>query len=149
MLSGIRALLRGNQFLSQTGQCDTDQDLRNAVALLLLEVARADTQVTSDECRVARQLLERFFPLSTDQAEALVATAQHRAEHETSLFPFTSLIKRECDLEERSRIVEMLWEVSCADGSVDSHEEHLVRKVAELLYVPHSRYIRAKLRHVR
>jgi uncharacterized tellurite resistance protein B-like protein len=41
----------------------------------------------------------------------------------------------------------MLWKVSCADGKIDAHEEHLVRKVADLLYVPHARFIQAKHVH--
>jgi uncharacterized tellurite resistance protein B-like protein len=48
-------------------------------------------------------------------------------------------------MDERARIVGMLWKVSSADGHIDAHEEHLVRKVADLLYVPHARFIQAKL----
>jgi len=48
-------------------------------------------------------------------------------------------------MDERARIVGMLWKVSCADGKIDAHEEHIVRKVADLLYVPHTRFIQAKL----
>lgn len=116
--------------------------------MLLLDVARADSKISGQERRVAQRLLERFFGLSPEQAADLAAVAQQHAEHETSLFPFTRRIRQECGLEERSRIVDMLWELSCADGVVDPHEEHLVRKVAGLLYVPHSRYIKAKLRHI-
>jgi len=108
-------------------------------------VARADMEVTAEERQVARQLLERFFPVSRDQAQALVDAAQREAEQATSLYPFTSLINRECDMDERARIVGMLWKVSCADGKIDAHEEHIVRKVADLLYVPHTRFIQAKL----
>ena len=115
--------------------------------MLLLDVARADMEVSAEERQVARQLLERFFPLSPDQAQALVDAAQREAEQATSLYPFTRLINRECDLDERTRIVGMLWKVSCADGKIDAHEEHLVRKVADLLYVPHTRFIQAKLMH--
>lgn len=146
MIDGIRTFLRKYSVLPDTVEADVEQELRMAVALLLLDVARADSRVTGDEQRVARRLLERYFPISQDQSQALVEAAQRQAERATSLYPFTSLIKRECDVEERARIIEMLWKVSRADGRVDPHEEHLIRKVAELLYVPHSRFIRAKLR---
>ncbi|MGD8620287.1 MAG: TerB family tellurite resistance protein [Gammaproteobacteria bacterium] len=145
MLDAIQTFLRGFS-LSRTGdEPDGEHSLRLAVALLLLDVARADMEVSAEERQVARQLLERFFPVSPDQAQALVDAAQREAEHATSLYPFTSLINRECDMEERVRIVGMLWKVSCADGKIDAHEEHLVRKVADLLYVPHARFIQAKL----
>jgi uncharacterized tellurite resistance protein B-like protein len=35
--------------------------------------------------------------------------------------------------------------VAYADGDLDKYEEHLIRRVAELIYVPHEEYIRAKL----
>jgi len=147
MLAAIRTFLRRYSIAPPDDEPDGEHDLRLAVALLLLEVARADTEITAEERQVAWQLLERFFPVSSDQAQALVDTAQHTARHATSLYPFTSLIKHECDLDERTRIVEMLWKVSSADGRIDAHEEHLVRKVADLLYVPHARFIQAKLVH--
>jgi uncharacterized tellurite resistance protein B-like protein len=147
MLAAIKTFLRGHSLPLADDGPDGENSLRLAVALLLLDVARADMKDTPEERRVARQLLERFFPVSQDQAQALVETAQREAEQATSLYPFTSLINRECDLEERTRIVGMLWQVSCADGKIDAHEEHLVRKVADLLYVPHARFIQAKLAH--
>ena len=145
MLAAIRTFLRTYSIAPLDDEPDEEHELRMAVALLLLDVARADTEITVEERQVARQLLERFFPISSDQAQTLVDAAQHAAEQATSLYPFTSVIKRECDLDERTRIVEMLWKVSSADGRIDAHEEHLVRKVADLLYVPHARFIQAKL----
>ena len=145
MLAVIRTLLRKYSVDPVDDAPDGEQSLRLAVAMLLLDVARADTEITAEERRVARQVLERFFPMPSDQAQALVVAAQHEAEHATSLYPFTRLINRECDLEERAQIVGMLWRVSSADGRIDAHEEHLVRKVADLLYVPHARLIQAKL----
>lgn len=147
MLAAIRTFLRGYVLPLADDEPGGESSLQMAVGLLLLDVARADMEVSTEERRVARQLLERFFPVSPDQAQALVDAAQREAEQATSLYPFTSLINRECDLEERTRIVGMLWKVSCADGRIDAHEEHLVRKVADLLYVPHARFIQTKLVH--
>ena len=88
---------------------------------------------------------DSYYSVSPEQARELAAAAESHADDATSLFPFTRLITSECSMEDRIRIVRMLWEVSCADGHIDAHEEHLVRKVADLLYVPHSEFIRAKL----
>ena len=147
MLAVIRTFLRGYALPLADDESGGECGLQLAVGLLLLDVARADMDVSMEEQHVARQLLERFFPISPEQARALVDAAQREAEKATSLYPFTSLINRECDLEERTRIVGMLWKVSYADGKIDAHEEHLVRKVADLLYVPHAHFIQAKLAH--
>jgi uncharacterized tellurite resistance protein B-like protein len=50
-------------------------------------------------------------------------------------------------MEDRIEIVHRLWEVTFLDGEVHAREEHLVRKVADLLYVPHSQFIRGKVKH--
>jgi len=41
--------------------------------------------------------------------------------------------------------VESLWEVAYADQHLDRYEDHLVRKVADLIHVRHSDFIRTKL----
>ena len=42
------------------------------------------------------------------------------------------------------RVIEMMWQVVYADGVKDHYEEHLIRQVAELLYIPHADFIRAR-----
>ena len=41
-------------------------------------------------------------------------------------------------------MVELLWRVAYADGDLDKYEEHLVRRIADLIHVPHSVFIRMK-----
>ena len=50
------------------------------------------------------------------------------------------------DAAQKKRIVELLWLVAFADGRKDAHEEHLVRRIAGLLHVPHPDFIDAKRR---
>jgi uncharacterized tellurite resistance protein B-like protein len=38
----------------------------------------------------------------------------------------------------------MLWQLAYADQTIDKFEEHLIRKLAELLHVPHKHFIQAK-----
>jgi uncharacterized tellurite resistance protein B-like protein len=43
-------------------------------------------------------------------------------------------------------LLEALWRVAQADAIVHKYEEHLIRRVADLIHVPHRGYIAAKLR---
>ena len=47
-------------------------------------------------------------------------------------------------MEKRVQLVEQLWRIAYADGVIDKYEEAAIRKASELLYVPHSDFIRAK-----
>ncbi|MGD8311272.1 MAG: TerB family tellurite resistance protein [Gammaproteobacteria bacterium] len=118
-----------------------------ATAVLLMEVARADHGIDDAEREVILRVIEKQHALSPDKARSIADAAEEKTHEATSLFPFTSMLNRECSLEERIGIIAMLWEVTFADGRLDAHEEHLIRRVAGLLHVPHREFIRTKLEH--
>lgn len=129
-------------------EATTDEDelaLQLATATLLMEVARADTHISEDERQAIHRAIETHYGLSPEITQQITRAAEHEAEHSTSLYPFTRLINRECDYQDKLQIIRMLWQVIRADGCTDKHEEHLVRRVADLLHVPHREFIRAKL----
>ncbi len=61
-------------------------------------------------------------------------------------YPFTSLINRHFSAEDKERIVELLWQVAYVDATLSAHEQHVIRKVADLLHLSHASYVGAKLR---
>jgi uncharacterized tellurite resistance protein B-like protein len=147
MITAIQELLKKHLGPETAVQADKGDALQLATATLLMEVAGADDHIDDEERRVIRRIVTDVFGLSDEQAATIACEAERQANDTTSLYPFTRLLTRECSLEERIEIVRLLWEVAFVDGRIDAHEEHLVRKVAELLYVPHSQFIRGKLHH--
>ena len=81
-----------------------------------------------------------------DEARALIELAENEVDHAVSLYDFTSFLNDTMSNEERAGIVELLWQVAFADAVLDKYEEYYVRKIADLLYVPHRDFIKAKLR---
>ena len=57
----------------------------------------------------------------------------------------TTLINDQFNPEQKYRLIVALWQVANADGIISKHEDHLIRNVADLIYVSHSNFIRAKL----
>ncbi|MGD2055260.1 MAG: TerB family tellurite resistance protein [Gammaproteobacteria bacterium] len=147
MLTTIHTFLK-----KHLGSVDDTRDdkraLQLATAALLMEVARADTRVTAEERQTIRRVIEVHFGLTPQDTRSLIETAERKAEDATSLYPFTRLINAECSLQDKIQIIRMLWEVTMSDGHKDDLEEHLIRKVARLLHVPHREFIRAKLQVV-
>ena len=117
-----------------------------AVATLLVEIARADFEVDASERTAIRRMLASAYGLDPGSARLLVEEAERAIEEAVSLYEFTSRLNEELSPPEKVEIIEMLWRVAFADGRLDKYEEHLVRKAADLLYVPHRRFIRAKLK---
>jgi uncharacterized tellurite resistance protein B-like protein len=147
MIGAIHDLLKKHLAPEPAAQAGKEQTLQLATAALLMEVAGADHHIDDDERRVIRRIVTDVYGLSEEQAATILREAEKRADDLTCLHPFTRLLNDECSLDERVEIVRLLWEVAFVDGRIDAHEEHLVRRVADLLYVPHSQFIRGKLHH--
>ena len=124
-----------------------DQALRLAAAALLFEVAHADYDLDSAEQDLIQTLVADQFALDREETTRLLSLAEIEVQESSDLHGFTTLINQNWSIEKRTRLIEKMWQVVYADGRLDDHEQHLMRKVQSLLHVPHRDYIAAKLRH--
>ena len=146
MISTIRKLLNKNAARDKSmDSLDKQELIRMAAAVLFVEVMHADHQVDKRERQIVMRALLESFSLSRKDAEELLQQAEERVKDVTSLHEFTSLLHSRLSNEEKVMLVEQIWRIILADNDVDKDEEHLVRRIAELLYVSHRDYIRAKL----
>jgi uncharacterized tellurite resistance protein B-like protein len=120
--------------------------LNLAVAALLVEVLRADYDVADSERQQVVESVSRLLGLAEPEAAALVVEAERHIDQSHDLYQFTSQVNRAYSDSEKLQLLEALWRVAQADDVVHKYEEHLIRRVADLLYIPHSGYITAKLR---
>jgi len=145
MLGRLKSLLRNTLGDTVQVEADLEHDVRLACAVLLVDAARADHDEQGEEMRVIESLLRERFELSAEETETLVRHAGEKLDHSVALQGFTRQLTDALDEAERGQLIGMLWDVVYADGKVDSWEEHLVRRIADLLYVRHSEFIRYKL----
>lgn len=131
--------------LTASGQ-HPEQALQVATAALLLEMMRQDQENKGIEAETVVAALREQFGLARDELQTLLDLAEQEARDATGYHQFTSLINKSCTAEQKCRIVEYMWQVAYADGHLDAHEAHLMRKIADLLYVPHADYVAAKQR---
>ncbi|HSF21587.1 MAG TPA: TerB family tellurite resistance protein [Burkholderiales bacterium] len=117
-----------------------------AVSSLLHEVTRVDLAESEAERAAAECALADLFGLSPPDAAVLLEEGRERARQLTSYFAPVSVVKRGLPLPERVRLIEHLWRIAFVDGRLDSHEDHYVRKVAHLLYVPNTQSMLARNR---
>jgi uncharacterized tellurite resistance protein B-like protein len=123
-----------------------EHGLHLATAALLFEMLRADDNEHPAERAALEHVLQHQFGLSEDETRELTELADREATEAASLYQFTGLINEHFTPEQKVSVVEMLWQVAYADGSLDPYEEALVRKIADLIYVPHREFIQAKHR---
>ena len=131
---------------SQASPEAREHGLRLAAAALLFEIVRADDEIREEERTVVRAAIQSTFGLEQEESDELMHLAEEESRSATSLFEFTHLIDKAFSPEQKKRVVELLWLVAFADGEKHAHEEHLVRRIAGLLHVPHPDFINAKIK---
>ena len=124
----------------------TSHDIRVATCALLLEMAHIDGEFSDSERNRISSILERDYQLSDEHALELTKVANKELDGSVDLWQFTNLINRNYPLEEKIRIIEMVWEIAYTDGKLDKHEDYLVHKLAKLLHLTHKQLIEAKLK---
>jgi len=116
-----------------------------ACAALLIEVMNSDHELDERESAEFVRVLQASLDISQEEIEQLVELAKQEARQATSLYEFTRLINDEYNYDEKVRLIENMWRIAFSDEQLDKYEEHLIRKIADLIYVSHSDFIKSKL----
>lgn len=143
MLSEIKRFLADVAGRAETVAIGEDE-AQLAAAALLFHVVAVDGVVSVEERQMLSSLLGRRFELDPAETQALVKAAENADAEAVDLYGFTSVLKRKLEQADRERIIEMMWKLVYADGSVHEFEDNAVWRVAELLAVPSQTRIRLK-----
>ena len=140
-----------NDFLSAiiapaSAESRPEHTLQLATAVLLIEVMRSDADSTDEEQATVLKILKERFQLLDAELAQLSELGNRTAKTANDLHQFTSLINRGLELSEKVRIIEYLWQVAYADNHINAHENHLMRRMADLLHISHGDYVAAKMR---
>jgi len=128
------------------GSAAGDRALRLAVAVMLVEVMRADPVCNPNERRAVHAALREQFALDEDEATQLAELAETTAQHSTDLFTYTSRIDERFEMEQKIHMIELMWRVAYADGKLSEYERHVMWRIADLLHVPQGAYVNARMR---
>jgi uncharacterized tellurite resistance protein B-like protein len=121
-----------------------ERRLQMASAALMVEMLHVDEHVTAEEDEKLRLLLRQRFNLDNSEIESLIDLAHNEKHDATDYYQFTSLLNTHYSQQQKIDLVEDLWQLAYADHELDKYEEHLIRRLAELLHVPHHDFIRTK-----
>lgn len=133
-------------FVSFEQPDESTQEYRQhlAIAILLLEVARSDHDVQELELARLLHVLECQWALSGEEAKALLEEATREVNVQVSLHEHLKVINAQLKPAEKTVLVRNLWEIAYVNGEIHHWEEHLIRRLAELLGVAHKDFILGK-----
>ena len=113
-----------------------ERRLQLATCALLLEMSKSDNSVTTEETDAIVSALTAAYKIDENELAMLKSASEEELENSISLRSFTSLINEHYSTQQKEEIIRLLWTVAHADGKIDKHESHLIRAVADLLYIP-------------
>ena len=119
-------------------------DPKNAAAALMFEIVWADHDVSEQELRTMSSALVDLFAIAPNHVERLIEEARTQHDASVGLYEFTRILNDHMSAEAKQQVIVALWQIAYADAHIDRFEEHMIRRVAELLYVPHKEFINAK-----
>ena len=106
---------------------------------------KADHELDEREFSSIAEVLRAGSARNAGDVEDMIELARRESSAATSLYEFTSLINEHCDYREKCALVRNMWRIAYADARLSKYEDHLIRKVSDLIYVTHSDFIRTKL----
>ncbi len=133
-------------FFQQQAQQSESRKPELAAAALLVEIMNADHEISLEESVSIKQILVETLLIDPNVADQLLENAQQEVSAANDLFQFTEVINASYSYPEKVRLLESLWQVAYSDQHLDKYEEHMIRRIADLLYVSHSDFIQTKHR---
>ena len=94
-------------------------DVRIAACALFLEMARVDGEFSDAERSRILAILKNEYQLSDGDALALIQATDQELEQSIDLWQFTKQINQRHSDEEKISIIQMLWKIVYADGTLD------------------------------
>lgn len=146
MINTLKSLLENALPLEDIRSEDLQSDVKIAAAALMVEVMVSDYDEHPEEKPMLKNLLEQQFSLSKHEAESLLDEALTAHVSATDYFHFTRDINRHYSMAQKISLIESLWRMAYADNELQAVEQHVIRRIANLLYVSHSDFIAAKLK---
>ncbi|MDD7911770.1 MULTISPECIES: TerB family tellurite resistance protein [Pseudovibrio] len=135
MLNSLKSFLKEITLGKQEKLPYQDDDHRLAAAALMFHIIAVDGEVETEELSALNKTLKNAYSLSEEETDNLIKLAKERDDEAVDLYGFTSVLKRQLSEEERVKVIEMMWEMVFADGSVHEFEDNTIWRVAELLGV--------------
>ena len=131
----------------ETAEVQVTQTIDKTCASLIIEVALADKVFDESEINLLKKMLLDTYSLKLDDANELIANAEKTVNESTSLYGYTREVNDNFDYQSKLDLLDQLWRMAFADGNIDKYEEHVVRKISDLIHITHNDFIQSKLRN--
>ena len=147
MIKRIKDLLSNFSNQEEVIEDEKISSLDKACSALLIEVAYADKVFDESEINSLRKSLKETYDIDEEIINELISDAKKTVDESTSLYEYTRVVNDEFDYADKLELLSRIWKLAFADGNLDKYEDHLIRKISDLIHISHSDFIKIKLDH--
>ncbi len=134
-----------NLFKSKENEVESkDDSIQKSICSLMIEVAYADDQLDESELKAMAYSLSKL-DIQEEEIQEIVDATLAKSKESISFYEHTRILNDQLDYDQKKEVLNSVWSIAFADGEMDKHEEHLIRRIADLLYLNHKDFINAKL----
>ena len=145
MIKRIKDLLSNFSNQEEVIEDDKISSLDKACSALLIEVAYADKIFDESEINSLKESLKETYSIDEEIINELISDAKKTVDESTSLYEYTRVVNDEFDYSDKLELLSRIWKLAFADGNLDKYEDHLIRKISDLIHISHSDFIKIKL----
>ena len=147
MIKRIKDLLSNFSNQEEVIEDEKISSLDKACSALLIEVAYADKVFDESEINSLKESLKETYNIDEQIINELISDAKKTVDESTSLYEYTRVVNDEFDYSDKLELLSRIWKLAFADGNLDKYEDHLIRKISDLIHISHSDFIKIKLDH--
>jgi len=145
MIKRIKDLLSNFSNQEEVIEDEKISSLDKACSALLIEVAYADKVFDESEINSLRESLKETYDIDEQIIDELISEAKKTVDESTSLYEYTRVVNDEFNYSDKLELLSRIWKLAFADGNLDKYEDHLIRKISDLIHISHSDFIKIKL----
>ena len=114
-----------------------DDTLISYLVSLFVEVSRVDYKIDEKEINFIIEILAKEFNFNSDLIKEKLNIVR-TSERLIGYHPITKYLNENFDINFKKKVVLGLWKIAFINNDLDKYEDHLVRKVSDLLYINHA-----------
>ena len=116
-----------------------------ASTCLLLSIADADNNIDDKELSIIDEIIQDFFNVNKEDTNAIINNAKKSLIESTDYFSYGKILNESFSITDKVDFLSCIFEVAYSDGEYHYLEEHMIKKIANILHIENKDLVDVKM----
>ena len=126
---------RKNSFKQEQESDSSSFEIELTASVLAYEIARIDGEVSKDELAVLIEEIEQISSKVNKSKDEILEIIEAYSKDSVSFYEFIEDINKNYEQKEKLELLQFMWRTAYADGKLDTDEERLIRRLANMINI--------------